>query len=76
MFAERLWVIGQLLAQCGNLFGRNRAGTVAPLASFVSEDVRNLLVGQRFVPRLHHRGAEFLTFDRDWTLQVDASRRL
>src|SRR5438034_3823134 len=60
----------QLFAERGNLFGRDRAGTVAPLAPLVRENVSNFLVGQGFVPWLHDRGAEFLAFDRDWTLQT------
>src|SRR6266576_3161246 len=70
MFTERLRVIGQFLAQSGNLFGRNRAGTVPPLTPLVGEDIGDLLVGQCFVPGLHYRGAEFLAFDCDRTLQT------
>src|SRR6266487_4939921 len=63
-------MVGQLFAQPRNLFGRNRAGAVPPLTPLVRENVRNLLVGQCFVPGLHHRGAELLSFNRDWTLQT------
>src|SRR5438067_3905262 len=63
-------MIGQLFAQPRNLFGCNRAGTVPPLTSFVSKNVGDLLVGQCFVPRLHHRGAELLSFHGDRTLQT------
>src|SRR5213082_2112527 len=63
-------MIGQLFAQPLNLFGCNRAGTVPPLTPLVREYVGDLLVGQCFVPGLHHRGAEFLSFDRDRTLQT------
>src|SRR6266566_4376583 len=63
-------MIGQLFAQRGDLFGRDRAGTVSPLASLVRENVGNLLVGQCFVPGLHHRAAKFLAFDCDRALQT------
>src|SRR6266436_2686572 len=63
-------MVGQLFAQSSNLFGRNRTGTVPPLAPLIRENVRDLLVGQRFVPRLHHRGAELLSFHGDRTLQT------
>src|SRR5438046_1923910 len=63
-------MVGQLFAQGGNLFARNRARTVPPLTPLVREYVGDLLVGQCFVPGLHHRGAEFLSFDRDRTLQT------
>src|SRR5437763_14586824 len=63
-------MVGQLFAQGGNLFARNRARTVAPVTPLVGEDIGDLLVGQCFVPRLHYRGAEFLAFDRDRTLQT------
>src|SRR5438132_3515289 len=68
-FSKRLWMIGKLFAQGGNLFGRYRATVVSPLTAFVSENVGNFLVGQRFVPWLHHCGPKFLAFDGDWTLQ-------
>src|SRR6266403_950100 len=63
-------MIGQLFAQRGDLLGGDRTRTVAPLASLVSENVGDLLVGQCFVPGLHYRSAVFLAFDRDWTLQT------
>src|SRR6266436_9165211 len=63
-------MVGQLFAQSSNLFGRNRTGTVPPLAPLIRENVRDLLVGQCFVPRLHHRGAELLSFHCDRTLQA------
>src|SRR5947209_6906105 len=63
-------MISQLFAQSGNLFGRNRAGTVPPLTAFISEDVGDSLVGQCFVPRLHHCAAKFLAFDGDRALQT------
>src|SRR5438128_3262690 len=63
-------MVGQFFAQSSNLLGRDRAGAVPPVASLVGENVGNLLVGQCFVPWLHHRAAKFLTFDGDWTLQT------
>jgi len=54
-------MIGQLFAQSGDLLGRNRAGTVPPLAPLISQDVGDLLVVQRFVPWLHDRRAVFLS---------------
>src|SRR2546430_15252692 len=63
-------MVGQLFAQGGNLFARNRARTVPPLTPLIRKDIGNLLVGQCFVPGLHHRGAEFLSFDRARTLQT------
>src|SRR6266568_7044103 len=63
-------MIGQLFAQPRNLLCRDRAGTVPPLTSFVSKNVGDLLVGQCFVPRLHHRGSELLSFHGDRTLQT------
>src|SRR5205814_7000563 len=63
-------MIRQLFAQPSNLFGGDCAGTVPPLTPLVREYVGDLLVGQCFVPGLHHRGAEFLAFDRDWALQT------
>src|SRR5947208_3408185 len=63
-------MVGQLFAQSGNLLGSDWARTVAPLAPLVRENVSNFLVGQGFVPWLHDRRAEFLTFDCDWTLQT------
>src|SRR6266567_2192839 len=62
-------MISQLLAQRGDLLGRNWAGVVAPLASLVGDDVGNFLVGQCFIPWLHHCRAEFLAFNCDWALQ-------
>src|SRR5207248_1372225 len=62
-------MISQFLAQRSDLFGCYRAGVVPPLATFVCENVRNLLVGQCLVPRLHYRGTEFLAFHGDWSLQ-------
>src|SRR5216110_1436390 len=63
-------MISQFLAQRSNLFGCHWAGIVPPLATFVCENVRNLLVGQCLVPRLHYRGTEFLAFHGDWSLQT------
>src|SRR5436309_8533257 len=63
-------MVGQLFAQSGNLFARNRARTVPPLTPLIREDIGDFLVGQCLVPGLHHRGAEFLSFDRDRTLQT------
>src|SRR5207248_7614751 len=63
-------MISQFLAQRSNLFGCHWAGIVPPLAPFVCENVRNLLVGQCLVPRLHYRGTEFLAFHGDGSLQT------
>src|SRR6266487_6573618 len=63
-------MVGQFLAQPGNLLSCNRTGTVPPLAPLVRENVGNFLVGQCFVPGLHHRGAELLSFHGDWALQT------
>src|SRR5437762_13758030 len=63
-------MIRQLFARPSNLFGGDCAGTVPPLTPLVREYIGDLLVGQCFVPGLHHRGAEFLSFDRDRTLQT------
>src|SRR5438093_10452987 len=63
-------MIGQFFAQRSDLLGSDRARAVPPVASLVSEDVGNFLVGQCFVPRLHHRCAELLPFNSDWTLQT------
>src|SRR5438552_17360343 len=63
-------MISQFLAQRSDLFGCYRAGVVPPLATFVCENVRNLLVGQCLVPRLHYRGSEFLAFHGDGSLQT------
>src|SRR6476646_11183140 len=60
----------EFLAKRGNLLGRDRAGAVAPLAAFVCENVGNFLVGQSFVPRLHHSRAVFLAFNLDRALQA------
>ena len=60
----------QFFAQRGDLLGCNRTPIVAPLAPLVREDVGNFLVGQCFIPRLHHCSAEFLAFYRDWALQT------
>src|SRR6266487_2877993 len=63
-------MVGQFLAQPGNLLSCNRTGTVPPLAPLVRENVGNFLVGQCFVPGLHHRCAELLSFHGDWALQT------
>ena len=60
----------QFFAERGNLLDRDRARAVSPFTPLVRENVGNLLVGQCFVPGLHHRRAKFLAFDRDWTLQT------
>src|ERR1700719_2415748 len=49
--------------------GSGGTAIVSPLTAFVSENVGNFLVGQCFVPWLHHCRPEFLAFDGDWTLQ-------
>src|SRR5439155_26464647 len=63
-------MVGQFFAQRSNLFARNRAGLVPPLTPLVSKDVGDPLVGQCFIPWLHHRGAKLLAFDGDWPLQT------
>ena len=63
-------MIRQFFAQGCDLFGSHRTGAVPPLASLISQNVGNFLVGQRFVPRLHDRASVFLTFDCDRTLQT------
>src|SRR6267143_473878 len=60
----------EFFAQRGNLLSRDGAGVVAPFAALISEDVSDLLIGQRFVPRLHDRTAELLPFDSDRPLQT------
>src|SRR5882762_8910361 len=63
-------MVRQFLAQGRDLFGSHRTGAVPPLAPFVGQNVGNFLIGQCFVPRLHDRAAELLTFDRDRSLQT------
>ena len=63
-------MIGQFFPQRRNLFGRHRTRVVSPLASFVSKNVGDFLVGQCFVPRLHHSSAKLLSFHFDRTLQT------
>src|SRR6202011_1521674 len=63
-------MIGEFFAQRGNLLSRDGAGVVAPFAALISEHVGDLLIGQRLVPRLHDRTAEFLPFDGDRPLQT------
>src|SRR5947207_15618996 len=60
----------EFLAQTGNLRRGDRTAFVPPLLANVSENVGDLRVGQRFVPRLHHGGAELLAFHRHGTLQA------
>src|SRR5262249_24129102 len=63
-------MIGQLFPKRGDLLGCHRTGVVSPLASLVCHDIGNFLVGQRFVPRLHHRRAVLLAFNCDRALQA------
>src|SRR5882724_1173208 len=59
----------EFLAQTGNLRRGDRAAFVPPLLANVSENVGDLRVGQRFVPRLHHGGAELLALHCHGPLQ-------
>src|SRR6266478_6277919 len=63
-------MVRQFFAQTRDLFSGYRTGAVPPLAPFVSQNVGNFLIGQRFVPRLHNGTAEFLPLHRDRTLQT------
>src|SRR6266536_6430834 len=63
-------MICQLFAPRGDLLGCDRTCVVAPPAPLVRENVGNLLVGQCFVPWLHHRSAKFLALHGDWALQT------
>ena len=63
-------MVRQFFAQRRNLFSGHWTRLIPPLAPFISKHVRNFLVGQRFVPGLHHRAAELLTFYRDRSLQT------
>src|SRR3954463_8690529 len=72
-------MVRKFFAQRSDLLGSDWAGVVSPLASFVRENVCDLFIGQRFVPRLHHRCAILLSLHFDRTLQAfknDARRRL
>src|SRR6266478_6389688 len=60
----------EFLAQTGNLRRGDRTAFVPPLLANVSENVGDLRVVQRFVPRLHYGGAELLAFHRHRTLQT------
>src|SRR5216110_2664234 len=62
-------MVRQLLTQGCDLRCRNRAGFVSPLLPNVSENVGDLRVGQRFVPRLHDGCPKLHALYRDRTLQ-------
>src|SRR6266850_1019194 len=70
VFVKRFRMSGQFLAKSGDLLSRDGAGIVAPFAPFVSEDVGDFLVSQRFVPWLHHGGPVWLAFHCDRALQT------
>src|SRR5579864_4616035 len=70
VLAIRLGMAGELLTQRGDLFCRDFAGLVSPFASLVGHNVRNFLIGQRFVPRLHYRAAKHLAFYFHRSLQT------
>src|SRR4030095_3802874 len=62
-------MVGECLAQSGDLLLGNRTAGIPPLLSFISEDVGNLLVTQA-LPRLHDGAAILLSLHRDRTLQA------
>src|SRR5439155_14889514 len=53
----------------GNSFRRNGPGDVTPFLPDVGQDISDFLIGQSFIPRLHHRGAEVTTLDSERALQ-------
>src|SRR5437867_13197914 len=63
-------MIRQFFSERGNLFGCDGTGAVPPVASLVRKNVGNFLVGQCFVPGLHHRRAVLLAFNFDRALQT------
>src|SRR5262245_31262317 len=69
-FSKRIWMIGQLFAQRSNLLGCHRAGVVSPLTALICQDIGNFLVGQCFIPRLHHGGTKLLAFHFNRTCQT------
>src|SRR5947207_14292440 len=51
-FGKRFRMTGEFLAQTGNLRRGNGTALMSPLLANVSENIGDLRVGQRFVPRL------------------------
>src|SRR5437016_1381329 len=63
-------MIGELFAQRGDLLRRNRSAGVSPFLTNVCQDVGELLIIERFFPRLHDGAAILLTLDLERALQT------